>query len=367
MYVCVPSEAVGAVAEAVRLSVRVRFLLFIISVLAIAIGGCATSTFEERLSYLDLLKSRGTLTEAEYAIMRRRLVETVDPATLRAPPDVPSPLTEPERSREPLSAEWVVGSWSGAHTGGGGWHWDVVTIVEFSLTGDDLQWRMTRRFRSAAGESVAQASGTAAVRENRLEMTGTYVDGSYMASDGTPVAYSLQRAGDRLEGIASGADSRTRTLLLHRVPASAAPAASVIPPQSLVGVWTGTLLVARRSATTQIQDNPATLRIFAEANDLRWTLESSYYGERLTGSGTVIASRDQVKLLGTYNVPAGGGGHYGVATGARASDFIEDLSSRALRLLRSRAAAALAVGPADGQGDDSLTRPPERPCPRRPV
>ncbi len=333
MYVCVPSEAVGAVVEAVRRSVRVRFLPFIVSVLAIAVGGCATSTFEERLSYLDLLKARGTLTEEEYAIMRRRLVETVDPATLRASPDVPSPSTEPERSPEPLSAESIVGSWSGAHTGGGGWHWDVVTIVEFSLAGDDLQWRMTRRFRSPTGMSVAQASGTAVVREDRLEMTGTYVDGGYMASDGTPVAYSLQRAGDRLEGIASGADSRTRTLLLRRVHAGAAPAAPVMSPESLVGQWTGTLLVARRSATTQIQDNPATLRIFAEANDLRWTLESSYYGERLTGSGTAIISGDQVKLLGSYNVPAGGGGHYGVATGARdiSIEYTARLSGNNLR------------------------------------
>jgi hypothetical protein len=82
------------------------------ALLAVAVVGCsAAATFEERLSYLDLLKSRGTITEDEYAIMRRRLVETVDPAALRAPDASPAAQAKPEGPPEPLSAEWVVGAW----------------------------------------------------------------------------------------------------------------------------------------------------------------------------------------------------------------------------------------------------------------
>jgi hypothetical protein len=315
-------------------------LLLILSVLAIAVGGCATSTLEERLSYLDLLKSRGTVTEEEYAIMRRRLVESVDLAALRVPPapvpvspaepqrapepplrvaPAPAPPAEPQRATEPLSAEWVVGTWRGAHMGAslGTWIAESDTVVEFSALGDQLAWRMMRRFRYVTSISVAEAAGTAVVFEDGLEMTGAYLQGRSIFSAGAPVGYRLRRTGDSLEGHSSGADPLTRNLALHRVQA----AAPVIPvePGSLAGVWRGTLHVAWRAGpqTPGSEDNPATLRIFTEANDLRWALESSYYGEPLTGFGTVIVSGDQVKLLGSYNLPAGGVGHFGVATGAR--------------------------------------------------
>src|SRR5712691_5951198 len=190
------SRSLPGVIDACRMPRRARFWLPV--VLALGLGSCAAPTFEERLSYLEVLKSRGTITEEEYAIMRRRLVEAVDVATLRASPELSAPSTEPsaspahsvdvatlrtppepsasstetERPPEPLSAEWMVGSWSGNHTGSESWHqWDVLTIVEFSLAGDRLEWRMTRRFRGLRGIAVAKASGTAVVREDRLEMT----------------------------------------------------------------------------------------------------------------------------------------------------------------------------------------------------
>ena len=191
--------------------------LWLSAAFALYLGGCATPTLEERLSYLDVLKSRGTITDEEYAILRRRLVETVDLSGLRAPPDPAPPSAASDRPPEPLSVEWVIGSWSGSHTGGGSWHWDVATTVEFSRVGEELEWTMTRRFRSSVGNSVATASGTAVVREDRLEMTGLYVEGTSMVTDGTPLGYTLQRAGADLEGFAAGADSRSRTLILHRV------------------------------------------------------------------------------------------------------------------------------------------------------
>lgn len=311
-------EILEGVVEAVRRYARICSWAFVIAGLAIVAGGCATPTLEERLSYLELLKTRGTITDEEHAIMRRRLVETIDLAALRAPP-VPTPPPEPQRESEPLATEWVVGSWTGAHLGtGSAWQQESETLVEFVQLGDHLEWRMTRRFRYLSGISVAEAAGTAVVLEDTLEMIGTYSNGRSIASDGTPLGYRLRRMGNTLEGLSTGADPLTRTLALHRVPAAAAASFAPIEPGSLVGGWTGTLVVARRSSTDMIQDNPATLRIFTEASGgLRWTLSSSYYGRELTGSGTVILSPDHVKLVGSYNVPPSPGGHYGVATGAR--------------------------------------------------
>jgi hypothetical protein len=269
---------------------------------------CSTPTFEERLSHLELLKSRGTITEDEYAIMRRRLVETVDPATLRAPADSQSSPAPAEQPGE--------------------------TVVEFSALGDQLEWRMTRGFGYAGGISIAEAAGTAVVLEDVLEMTGAYLPGRSIFSEGAPVGYRLRRTGDSLEGLSSGADPLTRSLALHRVQAVAAAPVTPVEPGSLVGVWSGTLLVARRCWPERM-NSPATLRIFTEASDLRWTLESSYYGEDLTGSGTAIVSGDHVKLVGSYgyNAPPGGGGQCGPTTAARdvPIEYIARVSGNALR------------------------------------
>jgi len=328
MYVCVPSDVVGTGVEAVRRLVRIRFVLLILSALAIAVGGCATSTFEERLSYLELLRSRGTITEDEYATMRRRLVESVDLAALQAPPTpvpasptepqrvpepplrvapAPAPPAEPRRAPEPLSAEWVVGTWRGAHTVISPFHAEGDTVVEFSGSGEQLEWRMTRGFRYTGDTSIAEAAGTAVVLEDALEMVGAYLPGRSIFSDGAPVEYRLRRTGDSLEGLSSGADPLTRNLALHRVQAPAAAPVIPVEPGSLVSVWTGTLLAAPRNQSLRIQNNSATLRVFAEVIDLRWALESSYYGEKLTGSGIVIVAGDQVKLLLGGDTLRGGG------------------------------------------------------------
>jgi hypothetical protein len=195
---------------------RSRFL--IPALLAVALTGCATPTFEERLSYLDLLKSRGTITEDEYAIMRRRLVETVDLATLRAPDGPPAPPAEPEEPPGPLSTEWVVGSWRGTYVEGqGAYPKTVETVVEFSLAREGLQWRMTQRLRYMSCLSVAEASGSAVVRDDELEMTGTYINGRCLVSEGTPVDYRLRRVGRSLEALSEGTDPLTRALVLHRI------------------------------------------------------------------------------------------------------------------------------------------------------
>jgi hypothetical protein len=55
------SVAVEVLVDAGRRYARVRLWALILAGLAIAGGGCATPTLEERLSYLELLKSRGGL------------------------------------------------------------------------------------------------------------------------------------------------------------------------------------------------------------------------------------------------------------------------------------------------------------------
>jgi hypothetical protein len=211
------------------------------ALLLLALGGrTSIPTFEDRLSRLELLKSRGTISDAEYAIMRRRLVETFDPATLQTPTDtpaslsaapaapadpppdprslVPAPAAEPQGPSEPLSAAWVAGSWRGTHTGGSEWYWDVATTLQVSAAGDRIEWAMMRRFRSTGGVSVAEASGTVVVRDDdALELVGAYINSTQLASEGTPVRYELRRAGQALEGVALDAHTATRTLHLLRV------------------------------------------------------------------------------------------------------------------------------------------------------
>jgi len=306
-----------------------------IAVVAMSAIACSTPTFEERLSHLESLKSRRTISEDEYAIMRRRLVETVDLATVRPSTDSPSSPAAAEGPAELISPGWVVGTWRGAHIEtANAYHTEGETIVEFSALGDQLEWRMTRRFQYTDGISVADAAGTAVVLEDVLEMIGAYLPGRSIFSEGTPVGYRLRRTGDSLEGLSSGADSLTRTLALHRVQTAVAASVTPVGPESLVGVWNGTLLVARRCSMERM-DSLATLHIFTEASDLRWTLESGYYGEDLTGSGTVIVSADHVKLVGRYgyNAPAGGGGQCGPVTGARdvPIEYIARLSGKTFR------------------------------------
>jgi hypothetical protein len=81
-----------------------------------------------------------------------------------------------------------------------------------------------------------------------------------------------------------------------------APAASVASSEAsaLVGMWRGTLLVTERRGANPPRNSSARVRIFEDGGGLRWTLESTYYGEGMNGSGTVSVAGNQVKLVGTY-------------------------------------------------------------------
>jgi hypothetical protein len=195
---------------------------YVLALLVIAVVGCsAAPTFEERLSYLDLLKSRGTIAEDEYAIMRRRLVETVDPVTLRSATEPTAAQAETRGPSEPLSTEWLVGAWRETYVEGGPHAYTntVETLVEFSHTGNGLEWRMTRQFRYlGCGVSVAEAMGSAVIVEDgELDMTGAYLNGRCMVSEGVPVEFRLRREGQTLEALSVGGDPLRRGFVLRRL------------------------------------------------------------------------------------------------------------------------------------------------------
>ena len=57
-------------------------------------------TFEQQLAQLDDLKARGRITEAEYATMRKRLVDGVTPGALTPSPPPPAPPPPPVAAKK---------------------------------------------------------------------------------------------------------------------------------------------------------------------------------------------------------------------------------------------------------------------------
>jgi hypothetical protein len=148
------------------------------------------SGFEAQLDALADLKGRGRITEDEYQVMRRRLVEGAKPeslgtagASLSLPPQ-PAPL------------KWFLGSWEGRQ-----WRErasDVFTLLELKQVGAELRWEMftTRR--------QYMATGTATLIGERLELRGWYIGGS---TSNRALSLTLTKTGERLEGTGRGLES----------------------------------------------------------------------------------------------------------------------------------------------------------------
>ncbi len=81
---------------------------------------------------------------------------------------------------------------------------------------------------------------------------------------------------------------------------AAAPSVTSSEASALAGTWRGTLLLSERRGVNPPRNNPARLQIFEDDGGLRWTLESTYYGDGIRGSGTVSVAGNQVKLVGSY-------------------------------------------------------------------
>jgi len=84
------------------------------------------------------------------------------------------------------------------------------------------------------------------------------------------------------------------------VTTAAAPSVTSSEASALAGTWRGTLLLSERRGVNPPRNNPARLQIFEDDGGLRWTLESTYYGDGIRGSGTVSVAGNQVKLVGSY-------------------------------------------------------------------
>jgi len=81
---------------------------------------------------------------------------------------------------------------------------------------------------------------------------------------------------------------------------AATPSVTSSEASALAGTWRGTLLLSERRGVNPPRNNPARLRIYEDDGGLRWTLESTYYGDGIRGSGTVSVAGSQVKLVGSY-------------------------------------------------------------------
>ncbi len=147
--------------------------------------------FEQQLAQLDEMKTRGRITDDEYATMRRRLVEGVTPGALTpAPPpsvgDGTAPADRPvvrARRRDPR------------HPGDARrleWDWEHVTD------------RVT-----------ARASGAGTAAERQVSLVGR-VTGSGFGGSLQPFSFSLTLDGPVLRGSATGPNNLPRRVEFRR-------------------------------------------------------------------------------------------------------------------------------------------------------
>jgi hypothetical protein len=151
-------------------------------------------SFEQQLAQLDDLKARGRISDEEYAIMRKRLVDGTTPSSLGSPPPPPPPPV--------AAASSVEGRWFGRNGG-------ILDIK--SAGGLRVQWS----WENNAGRSTMLASGTGTVTGNQVNLSGNVVSGS------GPVArysFTLTQEGSVLRGVAQGPNNVPVNIELRRDP-----------------------------------------------------------------------------------------------------------------------------------------------------
>jgi hypothetical protein len=139
-------------------------------------------SFEQQLAQLDELKTRGRITDDEYATMRRRLVEGATPALLA--PAAPAAATTP-----PVLA----GRWYGR---------DGSTLDIRTSDGRELEWEWERG--GDRGPSRATGRGTAA--GSQVSLTGRLAGSSSLGATPT-LGFSLTWDGPVLRGTSRGPNS----------------------------------------------------------------------------------------------------------------------------------------------------------------
>ena len=132
-------------------------------------------SFEQQLAQLDELKARGRITDDEYAVMRKRLVEGATPAAL-AP--APAAIAAP-----PASVE-------------GRWYGRTGAVLDIRAAGGrQLNWD----WEQVGTRGTARASGTGTVTGDRISLTGYSAEGSR-----GPFSLTLTRDGAVLRGVSTG-------------------------------------------------------------------------------------------------------------------------------------------------------------------
>jgi hypothetical protein len=150
--------------------------------------------FEQQLAQLDDLKTRGRITEDEYATMRKRLVEGVTPGALTPAPPAAAVPAGAATSPRSLAGRWYGRDGSVLDIRGAGrqleWSWDLVT--------DRLTTRASGT-GSAAGEAVSL--------EGRVTGFGSSLQ---------PFSFSLTWEGPVLRGTSTGPNNLPRGVEFRR-------------------------------------------------------------------------------------------------------------------------------------------------------
>lgn len=186
-----------------------------------AAGVAPQQSFEQQLNQLDDLKVRGRISEEEYAVMRRRLVEGLTPSALQpAPPNIsaasPPPSQHLPAPMPPGLAE-LVGIWRGELT-----YWRRVLPASTPLArdavnlriyqdGTELRWAMERH--GERGDEI-RASGVVTRSDNQVTLTGRY--DANRALTGTALEYVLTLKGSTLAGSGAGADRVVNSVSVTR-------------------------------------------------------------------------------------------------------------------------------------------------------
>lgn len=176
-------------------------------------------SFEQQLNQLDDLKARGRISEEEYALMRRRLVEGLTPSTLQpAPPAISaaSPPSEHTTAPVPPGLADLVGIWRGDVTFrnprlvGGPLLRQPVHLRIYQESAE-LRWTMTHW--SGQGREV-RASGVVRGSGKEVTLNGRYDENGPLT--GTALEYVLTREGPTMSGAATTADRLLYSLTVTR-------------------------------------------------------------------------------------------------------------------------------------------------------
>jgi Zn-dependent protease with chaperone function len=169
----------------------------------------AGTSLEGQLQSLDALLSRRTITEIEYGLLRKRLIETWSFKEESA-----GPASRPARARA-SDRPWILGRWEGSHQGAQV-SMDGTSLL-FTLERGEVHWLMRRRTTIRNWTGNLQASGAViAVTDSTVELRGHYDGFSEGRTSGKPLEYSLKRDGDQMEGVALGAEGIPFSLSLRR-------------------------------------------------------------------------------------------------------------------------------------------------------